>query len=82
MLSDKVLERLTPHIKQIVPEPQWHTIGDLFEKVYLLDYDEEHEAYVIGYWGMDNPLICFDTKTYSFLGVVTEEYVYEHGTQI
>lgn len=82
MLSDEIMEKLVPHIKNMMSKHEWHNIGKLFEKVYLMEYDENHDAYVIGYWGSLNPLLCFDTKTYSFLGVAMEDYVKEHGTLI
>lgn len=82
MLSDEVLEKLIPHVKSMMPKQDWHKIGTLFEKVYLLDYDEDHDAYVFGYWNQYNPLLAFDTKTYTFLGVVMQDFVEEHGVEI
>lgn len=82
MLSDEIMEKLMPHVKNVIPKQEWHNLGEIFKEVYLMDYDENHDAYVIGYWGSANPLLCFDTKTCSFLGVVMEDYVKEHGMPV
>lgn len=82
MLSDKDLERLVPHLKQYLPKNQYHKIGELVEKVYLYDYNGELKTYSMGFSSEESPFLCFDIRTYSFVGVASPDHVKKHGELI
>ena len=82
MIVDFLLENMMDEIREVVPEENWDTIPSLFEKVYVVPYDESKDAYIIGYWDKENPLLAFNVLTYAFIGVVMQDWVEEHGIQI
>jgi hypothetical protein len=71
-----------PHIKQIVSKDNYHLIGEMMENVYLYYYGGTRKTYAMGVSGIEAPYICFDVRTYSFVGVASSEDVKGHGVLV
>ena len=82
MIVEFLKEKMMEGIKDVVPERDWGNIDSFFEKVYVAKYDDEDDAYILGYWTKEMPLLAFDTERYEFLGVVMQDWVEEYGIQI
>ena len=82
MLVEFLKEKMMDGIKELVPEEDWGNIDSFFRRVYVVEYNDEHDAYVFGYWDDPNPLLAFDAEQYRFLGVVMQDWVEEHGVQV
>ena len=74
-----VIEKLLPSVLEVIPEDERDKLPELFERIYVADYDDEHVVYVLSYWGREVPAVAFDVDTCEFLGVVTQEWAVENG---
>ena len=81
-IKDFLIEKLTPAIRELVPEENWNDIPSFFSRVYAVEYEKGVDAYVVGYWDDPNPLLALDTVEYRFIGIVMQDWVEEHGIQI
>ena len=75
-----IVEQLLPSVLEIIPEEERDLLPELFEKIYIAEYDENHTAYLLSYWDREVPAVAFDTNSFQFLGVVTQEWAVEKGT--
>ena len=82
MLSYETREKLLPAIREVLPESDWDNIPSIFEKVYIMHYNNHITVYVMAYWGKDLPALCFSTNNYEFIGVCTQEYAIQNGLLI
>lgn len=74
-----VIEKLLPEVLKVIPEEERHLLPELFEKIYLCHYDDEHDAFLLSYWRREVPAVAFDVETSKFLGVCTQEWAVENG---
>lgn len=77
-----IVEQLLPSVLEIIPEEERDLLPELFEKIYIAEYDENHTAYLLSYWTREVPAVAFDVNSSEFLGVVTQEWAIEHGRQL
>ena len=80
--KEYLIEKLTPAIKEIVPEENWNDIPSFFSRVYAVEYEDGVNAYVVGYWDEPNPLLALHADEYTFIGIVMQEWVEGHGIRI
>jgi len=81
-IKEFLLEKLSPAIKELVPEENWGDIPSFFRRIYVCEYAENVNAYVVGYWDDPNPLLALNSDGYQFVGVVMQDWVEEHGTLV
>ena len=81
MISDELVERITPHLKGWIDESDYDKIPSWFEEAYLMDDKEGHKFVALGF-GEEAPLLVFDFVTGEYRGVYLEEYVRMHGVPL
>ena len=81
-MKEFLIEKLSPAIKELVPEDNWDDIPSFFRRIYLVEYEENVKTYVVGYWDDPNPLLALNIEGYKFVGVVMQDWVEEHGTLV